>query len=141
MSISFIKKNKTSIKFFLLKTNHITCKIKINGVEGVFLIDSGASNSCIDINHNKKFNLEKYKKSYSASGAAKGKFDVSKSKKAQISHEEKNIEKLNFLLIDMTSINNALKESDNISIDGILGADFLIKKNALISYSAMTLTF
>jgi len=141
MSTSFIEKNKTLIKCFLLKTNHITCIININGVMGSFLVDSGASNSCIDINHDKKFKLEKYKKSYSASGAANGRFDVSKSKKAQISHEEKNIEKLNFLLIDMTSINKALNESDNISIDGILGADFLIKKNALINYNMMTLSF
>ncbi len=41
----------------------------------------------------------------------------------------------------MTSINKALNESDNISIDGILGADFLIKKNALINYNMMTLSF
>jgi hypothetical protein len=141
MSIPFIKNHKTSVKCFVLKTNHITCKIIINGVEGNFLIDSGASNSCIDITSDERFKLEKYKKSYSASGAGNGKFDVSKSKKAQISHLGKNIVKLNFLLIDMESINKALNESDNISVDGILGADFLIKKNALISYKTMTLSF
>ena len=41
----------------------------------------------------------------------------------------------------MESINKALNESDSINVDGILGADFLIKKNALISYKTMTLSF
>ena len=141
MSTSFIENHKTSVKCFVLKTNHITCKIIINGVEGSFLIDSGASNSCVNIDRVRNFKLEKYKKSYSASGAGNEKFDVSKSKKAQISHQGKNIVKLNFLLIDMTSINKALNESDNISVDGILGADFLIKKNASINYNTMTLFF
>ena len=141
MSIPFIKNHKTLIKFFLLKTNHITCKILINGVEGSFLIDSGASNSCVDVASDERFKLEKYKKSYSASGAGNGKFDVLKSKKAQISYLGINIVKLNFLLIDMGSINKALNESDSISVDGILGADFLIEKNALISYKTMTLSF
>ena len=141
MSIPFIKNPKTSVKCLVLKTNHITCKMIINGIEGNFLIDSGASNSCVNIDRVRNFKLEKYKKSYSASGAGNEKFDVSKSKKAQISHQGKNIVKLNFLLIDMTSINKALNESDNISVDGILGADFLIKKNASINYNTMTLSF
>lgn len=141
MSTSFIETRKTSIKCFVLKTNHITCKMIINGAEGSFLIDSGASNSCINIDSIEDFKIEKYKKSYSASGAGEGKFNVSKSKKAQISYQGKNIIKLNFLLIDMNSINKALNESDNINVDGILGADFLIKKNALINYNKMTLSF
>ena len=141
MSIPFIKNPKTSVKCFVLKTNHITCKMVINDIEGSFLIDSGASNSCINIESSEGFKLVKYKKSYSASGAGNGKFDVSKSKKAQISHQGKNVVKLNFLLIDMTSINKALNESDNINVDGILGADFLIEKNASIDYNTMTLSF
>jgi len=141
MSTPFIETHKTSIKCFVLKTNHITCKIVINDIEGSFLIDSGASNSCINIESSEGFKLVKYKKSYSASGAGNGKFDVSKSKKAQISHQGKNVVKLNFLLIDMTSINKALNESDNINVDGILGADFLIEKNASIDYNTMTLSF
>lgn len=141
MSIPFIKNPKTSVKCLVLKTNHITCKIVINDIEGSFLIDSGASNSCINIESSEGFKLVKYKKSYSASGAGNGKFDVSKSKKAQISHQGKNVVKLNFLLIDMTSINKALNESDNINVDGILGADFLIEKNASIDYNTMTLSF
>ncbi len=141
MSSSFIKHDKISIECFILKTRHLTLKICINDVEGIFLIDSGASNSCIDIESKKKFKLEKFKKSYSASGAGNEKFNAFKTKIAELSYQKNFIEKLNFLLIDMKSINNALKESDDVNIDGILGADFLTKKNAEINYRSMTLSF
>ena len=127
------------IKCSILKTKHLTCKISINGVEGLFLVDSGASNSCIEIESEKKFKLDKYKKSYSASGAAKEKFDVLKSKKVEISHEKIVVEKLNFLLIDMKPINTAINES--IIVDGILGADFLVKKKVVLDYKKLTMTF
>jgi len=141
MSSSFIKYDKISIECFILNTKHLTCRISVNGVEGRFLIDSGASNSCIDIESKKKFQLKEFKKSYSASGAGNEKFDAFKTKIAELSYQKTFIEKLNFLLIDMKPINNALKESDDVNIDGILGADFLTKKNAEINYKSMTLSF
>ena len=141
MSSAFIKNYLISIKCFDLKNKHLVCNISINGVEGIFLIDSGASNSCIDKRNEKKYKLEKFKKSYSASGAGNGKFDVYKSKQAKISHKSKLICNLNFLLIDMESINNALNESDNIKINGIIGADLLTKKKGTIDYKNETLYF
>ena len=72
---------------------------------------------------------------------AKEKFDVLKSKKAEISHEKIVVEKLNFLLIDMKPINTAINESESIIIDGILGADFLIKKKVVLDYKKLTMTF
>ena len=141
MSLSIYEQDQFIIKCSILKTKHLTCKISINGVEGLFLVDSGASNSCIEIESEKKFKLDKYKKSYSASGAAKEKFDVLKSKKAEISHEKFVVEKLNFLLIDMKPINTAINESESIIIDGILGADFLVKKKVVLDYKKLTMTF
>tara|TARA_B100000530_G_scaffold184337_1_gene116696 strand:- start:114 stop:539 length:426 start_codon:yes stop_codon:yes gene_type:complete len=141
MSSAFIKNYLISIKCFALKTKHLACNMSINGVEGIFLIDSGASNSCIDKRNEKKYKLEKFKKSYSASGAGNSKFDVYKSKQAKISHKSKLICDLNFLLIDMESINNALNESDNIKINGIIGADLLTKKKGTIDYKNETLYF
>jgi len=75
------KNHKTQIKCYALKSNHIYCRIELNSVQGVFLIDSGASNSCIDIERQDKFKLDKFKKSYSASGAGSEKFDAFKTKK------------------------------------------------------------
>ena len=43
--------------FKITKTNHLIIRCKINDVKGNFIIDSGASNSCIDINLSSKFKL------------------------------------------------------------------------------------
>ena len=138
MSIPDIN-HKTLIKCYSLKSNHIYCKIELNGVQGIFLIDSGASNSCIDIERQDKFKLDKFKKSYSASGAGNEKFDAYKTKKGEFSYKKKVIDKLNFLLIDMSPINIALNKTDKVSIDGIIGADFLLKNNAILNFEEITL--
>ena len=130
---------KISIKCNSLKSKHLYCKIELNNVTGFFLIDSGASNSCIDLKKQDKFKLKKFKKSYSASGAGNEKFDAYKTKKGKFSYNKKVIDKLNFLLIDMGPINAALNKTDNTSIDGIIGVDFLLRNNAVLNFEKMKL--
>ena len=43
------KSEYLSTSFKRLKTDHIQVKAYINGVKGMFIIDTGASNSCIDL--------------------------------------------------------------------------------------------
>ena len=43
-----LKKEKyKKIKFKVTKTQHLLIKAKINGVSGNFILDTGASNTCI----------------------------------------------------------------------------------------------
>ena len=93
----------------------------------------------IDIERQDKFKLDKFKKSYSASGAGSEKFDAFKTKKGEFSYKKKVIDKLNFLLIDMSPINIALNKTDEVSVDGIIGADFLLKNNATLNFEEITL--
>lgn len=102
--------HKISLKLYSLESKHLYCKIELNNVTGFFLIDSGASNSCIDLEKKDKFKLKKFKKSYSASGAGNEKFNAYKTKKGEFSYNKKVIDKLNFLLIDMGPINTALNK-------------------------------
>ena len=50
-----ILKEKKYIKIPLkrIATNHLELKAKINGVKGRFILDTGASNSCVDFNGNR----------------------------------------------------------------------------------------
>ena len=50
------------VTFKRLKTNHIQVKAYINGVKGMFIIDTGASNSCIDLKKNDLHNIRYPKK-------------------------------------------------------------------------------
>ena len=42
--------------------------------------------------------------------------------------------KINVMLLDMSSINNSLIKENSVEVDGILGADFLIKTKSIINY-------
>ena len=66
---SLTKSGYLSISFKRLKTNHIQVKAEINSVKGVFIIDTGASNSCIDLKLCDFYNISYEKSSEKASSA------------------------------------------------------------------------
>src|SRR5690606_9605756 len=51
------QQNYYSIPFRIRKSNHLYVHAKINRIKGLFLIDTGASNTCIDSNEKSFFNL------------------------------------------------------------------------------------
>ena len=52
-----------------LKSGHYTFKAKVNNVSGVFILDTGASNSCIGFFYDSYFNLNKEESKIKAAGA------------------------------------------------------------------------
>ena len=60
MKLTSILKRKgyVQIKLKKINTNHFEIKAKLNGVNGRFILDTGASNSCIDITLAEKFKLK-----------------------------------------------------------------------------------
>ena len=54
----FLKsKNFTRINLVLTQTNHFEVLAKINGISGRFILDTGASNTCIGIDKIEHFDL------------------------------------------------------------------------------------
>ena len=71
------------IKFKLTKTQHLAIKAKINGISGDFILDTGASNSCVGFESIERFELTAKKSKTKASGAG------GTGMKTQISSENK----------------------------------------------------
>jgi len=120
--------------FKITETNHLIICCKINGVEGNFIIDSGASNSCVDTNLTSKFKLKTSFSLENASSATNtiSKMYISKNNRLQIEellHEDFNVFLFDMSHINKTFINNAIEE-----IDGIIGGDILKKFKAKIDY-------
>jgi hypothetical protein len=67
-------------------------------------------------------------------GAGQEKLYAQSSRKSSLSYLDHEIYHLNFMLIDMNTINTALSEQEEENIDGIIGADILHKKKAVIDY-------
>ena len=125
---------KKSIIFKILSSNHLIINAKVNDVNGNFLIDTGASNSCIDLNKFEKFNLKFIKSDEIASSASDEIKETFISKKNSFSIGDCSSTYLDLILFDMKRITQALKEKDNVEVDGIIGSDMLIKFNSQIDY-------
>lgn len=129
-----IKDLKDSIDFELTSTNHIIIECKVNNKSGLFLVDTGASNSCINYFSASKFNLE-FDESDEAASSATGKITktyYSKNNILKIGDFKKNDFEL--VLFEMTFINNTLKEKGVSDVDGIIGGDILSELNACLNY-------
>ena len=132
----FLKnKGYCSVNLIFLKTKHYLIEAKINGINGEFILDSGASNSCVCITKENKFKLESKKSKISASSATSEISETSISKKnlVSISKYENTIDLVTF---DMSHINKTFNEKEIESVDGIIGADALKKSKAILDYKS-----
>jgi len=124
-----------SVRLKLLKTNHYLLKACINGVEGKFILDSGASSSCICLSLENKFKIDSKENKIKASSATSNMEDTRLSKNNAIKIRKWR-SKISLVSIDMTHINKVLNEKETESVDGIIGADVLKKSKAVIDYES-----
>ena len=127
-------KKENKISFLLTNSNHIIIECEINYISGIFIIDTGASNSCINYLSASKFNVE-FKISNETASSATNEINetyFSKNNKLKIGDFQKN--DFDLVLFDMTFINNSLKEKGVSNVDGIIGGDILNELNVCINY-------
>jgi hypothetical protein len=113
--------------------------VKLNGVKGRFILDTGASNSCIDINLAEKFKLEVKDSETKAAGAGAIGMETKISSKNNIEINQWKYQNFTVVLFDLTHVNTALTEHHAEAVDGIIGADILEKGKAIINYEKKSL--
>jgi len=129
-------KDYTRIKLKLNKSNHFEVKALINGIKGLFILDTGASNSCLGFKSVALFNLVVKDSDIKAAGAGAMDMLTKISKKNTITIGRFKINKINLVLFDLTHVNTALINHNGTPVDGIIGADILKKGKAIIDYSS-----
>jgi hypothetical protein len=131
-----ILKEKKYIKIPLkrIATNHLELKAKINGIKGRFILDTGASNSCVGLDAIRHFNLIAEESETKASGAGAINMETQLSKNNILKIGKWNTHKLHLVLFDLSHVNTALTEHSAKEVDGIIGADILRKGSAFIDY-------
>ncbi|MDT0605736.1 retropepsin-like aspartic protease family protein [Croceitalea rosinachiae] len=129
-----LSKNFTRIPLVLTETNHFEVSAKINGVSGRFILDTGASNTCIGIDKIEFFNLISEASEVKAAGAGATEMEtlVSNKNRVQLGHWSKKKQKI--VLFDLVHVNEALTAHKALPVDGIIGADILKKGKAVIDY-------
>lgn len=128
------KKNYKKIKFKLTRTQHLLIKAKINGVLGNFILDTGASNTCIGFESIELFNVTAKKSKTKASGAGGTgmRTQISANNLLQIG-SWKNAD-FSIVIFDLSHVNEALEAYKSKAVDGIIGADVLLEGKAIIDY-------
>ena len=125
----------SSVKLIFLETKHYLIEAKVNGIDGTFILDTGASNSCICTSLEDKFKVIS-KESKEKASSANSEMTNTKISKSNIIQIGKCEDKINLISFDMNHINNALSQKKISPIDGILGADILKKSNSILDYKS-----
>lgn len=134
---AFLKQNEySSVKLQRLKTNHVQIEAKINGVKGVFILDTGASNSCVDTKLGGVFKIKSNESYEKASSATSEISNTLISKNNNIKIGKWNNKKFQIVLFDMSYINKTLIEQGSKNISGIIGSDLLKKGKGIIDFSS-----
>ncbi|MDF4201958.1 retropepsin-like aspartic protease [Maribacter sp. SA7] len=132
----FLKdKNYVRIPLVLTATDHFEINAEINEVEGRFILDTGASNTCIGMDRIDHFKLISEESIIKAAGAGATNMETLVSKKNTIDINSWRYKKLEIVLFDLKHVNEALTAHNAAPVDGIIGADILKKSKAIIDYN------
>ncbi len=134
-----IKKKKILLE--ITASKHIVCNLKINDKRARFLVDTGASNSCFDILKKEKYNIQSKGKEIELTSAAEKKMGAVSSDNCKLTFNFHKGLDVTLMLIDMSTINDALEEQKEKKIDGILGGDILEEIKAKINYENLSIDF
>ena len=131
----FLKeKNYTWVKLETTLTGHYKLELELNEVKGDFILDTGASNTCVDFNAAETFKLFAENSDVKAAGAGAVDMLTKLSTKNTITINGWKDEGVNVVLFDLSHVNTALIDHEIGSVDGILGADILQSGKAIIDY-------
>jgi len=128
------RKGYTYIKLRTMATKHLEIKASINGVKGRFILDTGASSSCVGFEGIEKFKLQVQETDTKAAGAGAVDMETKVSHKNSIKIKNWKYNAIPLVVFDLTHVNTALEQQSEDKIDGILGADILEKGKAIIDY-------
>ncbi len=117
-----------------LKTGHYQLPLHINGVKGWFILDTGASTSCLNLEAASTFKLNTEESEIKAAGAGAINMETLMAKGNQLKIGGITLTKIDFVLFDMVHVNDALAQAEEGTVDGILGADLLKRLRAVIDY-------
>lgn len=128
------RKKYIKVPLVLTATNHFEIIAKLNGITGRFILDTGASNTCVGFDKTDFFKLVSKESKIKAAGAGATNMETLVSTKNQIKIGKWKSKKQKIVLFDLVHVNEALTAHNALPVDGIIGADILRKAKAIIDY-------
>lgn len=136
-SLSTLLKHKNYVRIPLKKvaSGHYICTVILNRVSGDFIVDTGASHTCVALDKEVYFKLNARETTQQAASASSNKMETRYSPENVIKIGAWEGEELEIVLFDMTSVNSVMEQLNVKAVDGILGADVFEATKAVIDYS------
>jgi len=127
-------KGYTRVRLQTLPTNHYAVVATLNGVEGRFILDTGASSTCVSTELAMHFHLNAKPSEEKASSASANELDTEVAHHNELVIGSWSSKRRSVVLFDMQAVNHALQKLDIELVDGIIGADVLQSTKAVIDY-------
>lgn len=122
------------IKFKISRTQHLLIKAKINGVSGLFILDTGASNSCVGFECIELFQLSPQNSATKAAGAGATDMYTQVAPVNNLQVGRWKTKHFPLVIFDLSHVNQALTQHKAQAVQGIIGADVLLQGHAVIDY-------
>lgn len=129
-----LEKGYVRIPLKSVGTGHLKFDARINGVDGEFILDTGASNTCIGFEDLERFKLFAEDSDIKAAGAGAIDMLTQLSQNNRIEIGDWSTKKASIVLFDLSHVNTALTNHDAEPVSGIIGADILKQGKAVIDY-------
>ena len=124
----------TRVRLLTLPTNHYVVIATLNGTVGRFILDTGASTTCVSTELATHFHLNPKPSEEKASSASANELDTEVAHNNELVIGSWSSKRRSVVLFDMQAVNHALQKHDIETVDGIIGADILQSVNAIIDY-------
>ncbi|MDA9070505.1 retroviral-like aspartic protease family protein [Flavobacteriaceae bacterium] len=136
----FLTKNNDYIKIPLSKmtSGHLHLNAMINGIEGSFILDTGAGATVIDPKRLKKFSMKTQESKSSGAGAG-GQTSLQQSLDNSFKIGKLEMPKFLLYVMNLDHVNNAFNSMGLKEVDGVIGADILSSNKGIIDYTNLTL--
>lgn len=117
-----------------LLSGHYRLQLKVNGKPASFILDTGASASCIGYSRVDRFELQAENSDLKATGAGTSQLETRKADNVSLVFSKDISIGANVILFDLSHVNEALDSVGEAEVDGILGAELLKHYRAVIDY-------
>ncbi|MBL6670243.1 MAG: aspartyl protease family protein [Flavobacteriaceae bacterium] len=133
------KAEYVKLKMKKMPSGHLHLFGKLNGVDGNFILDTGAGVTVIEEKNKEKFKMQSKNTDEKATGAGGADIQIQDSENNYFKFENFITSELNLTLMNLDHVNNAFESMGLEKVDGVIGADILTNYSAIIDYSNLVL--
>lgn len=113
-----------------LNNGQFYVRLRLNGVIGKFILDTGATHNCVSKNHRNIFKVKPFYESKASGIGPEVQTEISINNIVSIGNVE--VKEQTFVILDMEHIRLSLRHTNDVNVNGIIGMDFLSNTRAVV---------